>query len=189
MKLYFQATLYKISVILVILYILSKSQAVKRKFEIVIHNVSCMHYDDVVKHLECAVVENAKNSYVLSAAFELSRTMPNTMDIHIIATIKYAKKLGIIKFLDVKYRVCDIIAHIRLVPFVKQVLDQVTRHSNIPIACPLNAKVFYNISNVVIDRNFLPTYTPIVDVIVTINITYNEKHAAIYKVEGSTIPV
>ncbi|XP_059223143.1 uncharacterized protein LOC131996954 [Stomoxys calcitrans] len=174
--------------VLIALMSLNTIRCGKRPFTIVFHNVSCPTFDPICQLAECDLKKLGTSRYSLSGMFKLSRTMPEHIVGRAMIHVRGIKRNRTITFLDVKMKMCDLLRHTNYMPLVDQIMNEVRRVTNLPMSCPVEGNVMYNVTNVIITDDLFPVYAPPVYFNVTIDFFDRNKLLALYRLQGSILP-
>ncbi|XP_075157692.1 uncharacterized protein LOC142230959 [Haematobia irritans] len=161
----------------------------KRSFNVVFHNVTCPIFDhSLMKHLECDLLKLNTSRYAFNVMFELKHNMPDNVVAAGLIHVRPSNGLKIIKFVDIKWRVCDLLWGANSpIPLAKDIVDKVRRNSELPLSCPVLGNKMYNITNLIITTDIFPVYTPIINFNLTIDFYNSDKFIVSYRVRGSTV--
>uniref|UniRef100_A0A1I8PFG5 Uncharacterized protein n=1 Tax=Stomoxys calcitrans TaxID=35570 RepID=A0A1I8PFG5_STOCA len=128
-------------------------------------------------------------SYALDMSFMYSKDLPKTAEWHTLIYFTHAQvKAGKpVKFLDFKINICNFLTTAMGVPFVKVLVEEMRKTSNLPYKCPLKGNFLYTLSNFSINSaKFLPAYAPLIKFNFTFNTYENQNHISKIFVMGST---
>ncbi|XP_075157689.1 uncharacterized protein LOC142230956 [Haematobia irritans] len=169
------------------MYCIFSVECGKRPFNVHFHNVTCPAYTSLVKLAECDVIKVAKNKYALNVMFLLDRTLPTNVDLRFLFELTPIKGTKIIRILDAKMGICDLLEHSSKVPIIRDVMNEIRRKSNIPISCPVKGNMMYNITNIILTDAQFPLYTPIVYFNISLEFLQKEIHLVTYRLQGLTM--
>ncbi|XP_013106650.2 uncharacterized protein LOC106086500 [Stomoxys calcitrans] len=181
--------LYKIVFTLMVLSCLDNVLLAKKRRNIIFHNVTCICLTDLVKQSACDIRQLTNGRYGLNAMFELTHQLPATADVEILLTYKLPRGSRVVKFINLKLRICDVLVHLPTVPLVKEVLIGLSRYSNLPLSCPVKENKMYNVTNLIISDSVWPPYMPLVNFNFTLNFTNLKKLLYTYDLRGSVVQI
>uniref|UniRef100_A0A1I8NJ50 Uncharacterized protein n=1 Tax=Musca domestica TaxID=7370 RepID=A0A1I8NJ50_MUSDO len=94
--------------------------------------------------------------------------MPWNTEVNILFDVRPVGGAKVVRFLNLKLKVCDALANMKTNPLVMVFQRKLILHSNLPMACPIMENVLYNISQLTINEEIIPSYAPNMDFNVTL---------------------
>ncbi|XP_075155843.1 uncharacterized protein LOC142229190 [Haematobia irritans] len=177
---------FTLTLILIVMEYVIPTEALKRSVIGEFHNVSCITFDALMQHAECDIVKLANDQYSLNIMFQLTRTMPSSVEVGVAIHIRGMKRQRVFKFIDAKIKICDLLRVATSIPFINQVMIKIKRASNLPMACPVKGNIMYNITNLILADEVFPEYTPVVLFNATLDFTNKGKLLVTYRLQGAT---
>lgn len=119
----------------------SNFQPATRRYNFEVHNFTAKRLNSIFKGFECDFRKISTNRYSMSVHLSLSRPIARNAEIAMTIHYRLERTTKIVKFLDVKFNLCDTLALQNIpVPLFKAIFNEVMRKSNVPFSCPI-AKV------------------------------------------------
>ncbi|XP_059226467.1 uncharacterized protein LOC131998152 isoform X2 [Stomoxys calcitrans] len=162
--------------------------AAKRRFNVELNEYRCNHFGTVIKCLECSFTKVSTNNFVTNTAMEFNQELARNSEFRLLVSFQLPKKDKVIKFLDLKMTICDVLSQMMSVPLVKRIIKETRRTSNMPYACPIKANYLYYMANYSITDELFPTYTPYISFNFSLFYFENGKLFASSNVGGATVP-
>ncbi|XP_073813431.1 uncharacterized protein [Musca autumnalis] len=179
-----------LGIIFVLLTMIAASnQAANRRFDFVVYNFTCTKFVTSITTLDCDFRKLAVNHYGLNMLLMLDHQLSKDAEYHGMIHIKPKKKQTIVKFVELRLKICDTLAMQMLpIPLAKTIFNELMSKGNLPFACPIKGNVLYNVSNLEVTTEMFPSYTIIVDFNFTLNFYENQKKFFMILLQGSTLP-
>ncbi|XP_058982104.1 uncharacterized protein LOC131804005 [Musca domestica] len=149
-------------------------------------NFSCHAPPPLVKHYNCEFHELSTSRYVFNIDFELSRKLPEHAMIAIMVHFKARDSQRVVKFIDLKLKICDVLGNINTLPVVKKVLDSLMQNSNLPMSCPIKGNFPYRITNLTISDENMIKYIPAMHFNITLIFSDRQKQLGKVLAQGLT---
>ncbi|XP_059225849.1 uncharacterized protein LOC106089769 [Stomoxys calcitrans] len=129
--------------LLILFSFFSLIESIKRRYDLVLHNITCEKFNSAVKEFDCDLQMLNAGSYALDMSFMYSKDLPKTAEWHTLIYFTHAQvKAGKpVKFLDFKINICNFLTTAMGVPFVKVLVEEMRKTSNLPYKCPLKGLV------------------------------------------------
>ncbi|XP_073822148.1 uncharacterized protein [Musca autumnalis] len=178
---------YKLLLILFALAAVTNIKAGKRPFDVELHSIQCRQYNSRLNKLSCEMTKVATSRYALDYKFNLNGDLDKSAEMQITVKVKFSNNNKIITFMDFKMKVCDILNEKISTLVIKEMLKELKRGSNIPLACPIKGDSDYGINNFTFSDSFFPPYTPNIYYNFTLDVFENNCLIADLFIAGSTI--
>ncbi|XP_019892954.2 uncharacterized protein LOC109612916 [Musca domestica] len=137
----------RILLLLMVIKFLGPGETAKRRFNFLIHNVTCLKFGDLVRKLECNFQKLETNRYSLNMSGFLQRQLSKDAEFLGMIHIKPAKRMTPIKFAEVRLKICETLTMPALpIPIAKTIFNEIMTKSNAPFSCPIKgtAKRHFN---------------------------------------------
>ncbi|XP_073821440.1 uncharacterized protein [Musca autumnalis] len=161
--------------------------AARRPFDVELHNVQCRQYNSRLKKLSCQMTKVATSRYAIDYKFNLNGDLHENAEMQIIIKVKLRNDNKIIKFMDLKMNICDVFNTKMSSLVTKEMLKEVKKTSNLPLACPIKGNFDYWVTNYTVTDSFFPPYTPDVYYNFTMKYFENNRLFADLFIAGSAI--
>ncbi|XP_059225306.1 uncharacterized protein LOC131997769 [Stomoxys calcitrans] len=158
----------------------------KRPFRVEFHSVTCTKFTTLFKHFICEVRKVEDGEYVFNTMFEFSAQLPSDTEVEVLINIKTPKARSVMKFLDIKLNICDVLTHVHSVPIIMKIVNSIIRGSNLPVSCPIEGNKMYNVTELKLSEDIFPVYTPVMDFNCTGNYYAHKKLIGSYHLQGIT---
>uniref|UniRef100_A0A1I8N3Z0 Arrestin-like N-terminal domain-containing protein n=1 Tax=Musca domestica TaxID=7370 RepID=A0A1I8N3Z0_MUSDO len=152
-----------------------------------LNTLNCRQYNSLIKYYSCNLTKVTTNRYFLQANLELNRDLDKGAEIQMIIFVKFTKENKVLKFLDLKVKVCDLYDSKMSSLVIKEVIREMKRVSNFPHSCPVKGNYAYWLTNFTVTENFFPTYTPTIDFNYTLRFYEKKRLLGDMVIEGSTL--
>ncbi|XP_061395640.1 uncharacterized protein LOC133331252, partial [Musca vetustissima] len=140
----------------------------KSLFSLDIQDVRCEVCNDWVLQHKCHVEMVDNNTYAFSFLIALNRELPPNTYVRILVDVRPLGGQKVVHFLNMELKVCDALENLKTNPLVMVFLRKMIHHSNLPLACPIRKNVLYNISDLSVNEELIPSYAPSTDFNVTL---------------------
>ncbi|XP_011293274.2 uncharacterized protein LOC105261921 [Musca domestica] len=135
----------------------------KSPFVFEIQNICCEVCTDLVKRNYCHFDKVAPNKYALSFLIEINRQLPAATEVAFTIDVRPKGGQKAVKFVNLRLKVCDALASLKTNPMLMMILREMLQNSNLPLSCPLKPNILYNISNMMVSDEIVPSYAPTLD--------------------------
>ncbi|XP_075157926.1 uncharacterized protein LOC142231193 [Haematobia irritans] len=163
-------------------------EAAKRTINFELLSMDCGNISKTVIEHSCDLEKVERNKFVLSIMFVLDHELAKNAEAEILLDLRPTKGQKVVQFLNVKMNACDALNHLSTNPILKTLLIELTRSSNLPYTCPVQANHMYKVANFTVTNNIFPSYTPLLQFNYTLNIYENRKTLVSIIIKGATIP-
>ncbi|XP_075157771.1 uncharacterized protein LOC142231038 [Haematobia irritans] len=161
--------------------------SVNRNLRVESLNATCEYTSDLVKQLECNVIKMTTNRFAINVLFELNRKLPSYAEVGIVLNFRPLLGQKVIRFVDIKLRICDVLRNVKIMPLIKGIIDKVRSFSNIPVTCPFRGDYIYTISNLNITNDLFPSWASAMQFNFTMHFYLNQKRVAMYHLAGIAV--
>ncbi|XP_075163371.1 uncharacterized protein LOC142236007 [Haematobia irritans] len=119
--------------------------------------------------------------------FELTSQVPANAEVGVIIFVRVPKSRSSLKFVDVRLNICDVLRHIKSVPIIVKIVNKILEGTNLPLSCPIEGNIMYNLTDIVITDEIFPVYTPSLNFNFTGNYYADDNLVGTFFVKGSTL--
>uniref|UniRef100_A0A1I8PXG5 MD-2-related lipid-recognition domain-containing protein n=1 Tax=Stomoxys calcitrans TaxID=35570 RepID=A0A1I8PXG5_STOCA len=160
---------------------------IKKQRQMVFRHVTCIAQSDIVKHSGCDVRVLPDECAGLNVMFELNSELAVSADVQVLLNYRLINGTKVVRFLNMKTKVCDMLVHVPTVSFVKIILNGLARHSNLPLSCPVRKNIMYNITDLPLSASMWPPYMPLVHFNFTLNFTDKQKPLFFFHLQAAVV--
>ncbi|KAI8122517.1 hypothetical protein CVS40_6578 [Lucilia cuprina] len=150
----------KIFVFLILLSLLLKSQCAKRRFDLEFYNFTCQAFGKRLKQIDCSFTKFSNEHYSFTEAATFDRDMGKGLKLRLWIDVKQRLLKKYFRFVDVKLEACDALTHTFEQQFLKMIVMEYKRTTNLPTQCPFKGNHQYKMDNFSIKTENFPAYMP-----------------------------